>query len=211
VPGPHIDPDDIIIVDRSRSARTRASIKGRYTLASRRNARGERREFACRTVEISCYDIALMGPIAGPVGERVIAHFDEFGKLEGQIIRLTDDGFVMSLVLTPEQRGRLSAKIHWLEMRKHLNVPDGRIHKRSVPKKPHSRLVCADGSVCGCFVIDMSVSGVAVSADIIPKIGDVLAVGSVVGRVVRLFPEGFAVRFIELQDPAALEHLLLRL
>ena len=40
--------------------------------------------------------------------------------------------------------------------------------------------------------------------------GDVLAVGKIVGRVVRLFRQGFAVRFIALQDPDLLEHLLLR-
>jgi hypothetical protein len=68
----------------------------------------------------------------------------------------------------------------------------------------------ADGSVRGCFVIDMSASGAAVSADLTPQLGDVLAVGKIVGRVVRLFAEGFAVRFIELQDPDALPHLLLR-
>lgn len=208
--GPEIDPDDIIIVDRSRAARTSACIIGRYALASRRNSRGERREFACRTSEISCHDMTVMAPIPGPIGERVITHFHDLGKLEGQIIRLTDDGFVISLVLTANQRERLSSKILWLEMRKHLNLPDDRSHRRFIPKNPHSSVMLADGSIYECFVIDMSASGVAVSADINPGIGDVLAVGKVVGRVVRLFKEGFAVRFIKLQDPGALEHLLLR-
>lgn len=152
----------------------------------------------------------LIGPVTGPIGERVIAQFDEFGNLEGQIIRLADDGFVMSLILTQEQRDRLAAKILWLEKRKHSNLPDGRIHKRIIPKRAHSTVMLADGSMHGCFVIDMSVSGAAVSAEIYPKLGDVLAVGRIIGRVVRMFREGFAVRFIELQDPAALEHLLLR-
>jgi hypothetical protein len=210
VPGIAINPDDIVFVDRRRVARTSASIPGRYALASRRNSRGERREFACRTVDISCHEIALMGPVTGPIGERVIAQFDEFGKLEGQIIRLADDGFVMSLILAQDQRDRLAAKILWLEKRKLNNLPDGRTHKRIIPKKPHSTVMLADGSVHGCFVIDMSASGVAVSADINPKLGDVLAVGRIIGRVVRIFREGFALRFIELQDLAALEHLLLR-
>lgn len=210
MPGTEIDPDDIVIVDRSRAGRTKARLLGRYSLASRRNARGERREFACRTVEISCYELALMVPIPGPIGERVIAYFHELGTLEGQIIRLIDDGFVMSLVLTAEQRERLAGTILWLEMRKHLNLRDGRAHKRLVPKNPQSSVMLADGSIYDCFVIDMSVSGVAVSADITPALGDVLAVGKVVGRAVRLFPEGFALRFIALQDPTALERLLLR-
>jgi hypothetical protein len=210
VPGTDIDPDDIVIVDRSRAGRTKASILGRYSLASRRNPRGERREFACRTREISCYELALMVPIPGPIGERVIAHFHEIGTLEGQIIRLLDDGFVMSLVLTAEQRERLAGKILWLEMRKHLNLRDGRAHRRFVPKRPLSSVMQADGTIHDCLVIDMSASGVAVSAEITPAIGDVLAVGKIVGRVVRLFPEGFALRFIALQDPTALERLLLR-
>ncbi len=68
----------------------------------------------------------------------------------------------------------------------------------------------ADGTVLGCFVIDMSVSGVAVSADVSVRLGDVLAVGKVIGRVVRLFPEGFALRFIELQHADQLESRLIR-
>ena len=210
MPPPDIDPSDIVIVERNRFARTTATILGRYALASRRNARGERREFSCRTVGISRYELALAVPVSGPIGERVIASFNELGKLEGQIIRLNDDGFVMSLVLAAEQRERLVAKILWLEMRKHLNLPDDRRHKRVIPKHPHSTVMLADGRICDCFVIDLSASGVAVSAEIDPKIGDVLAVGAIVGRVVRIFREGFAVRFIELQDPDALEHLLLR-
>jgi hypothetical protein len=210
LPASDIDPTDITIIERNRFARTSATILGRYSLASRRNTRAERREFSCRTVDISCYDLAVMVPVSGPIGERVIASFSELGKLEGQIVRLNDDGFVMSLVLAEEQRERLVARILWLEMRKHLNLPDDRRHKRFVPKHPHSSVMLADGRVCDCFVMDMSASGVAVSAEIEPKIGDVLAVGKVVGRVVRIFREGFAVRFIELQDPDALEHLLLR-
>jgi hypothetical protein len=210
LPASDIDPNDITIIERNRFARTSATILGRYSLASRRNTRGERREFSCRTVDISCYDLAVMVPVSGPIGERVIASFNELGKLEGQIVRLNDDGFVMSLVLAEEQRERLVARILWLEMRKHLNLPDDRRHKRFVPKHPHSSVMLADGRVCDCFVMDMSASGVAVSAEIEPKIGDVLAVGKVVGRVVRIFREGFAIRFIELQDPDALEHLLLR-
>ncbi|MGV3634514.1 MAG: PilZ domain-containing protein [Pseudorhodoplanes sp.] len=210
MPRPNIDPDDIIIVDRSRSARTSACILGRYALASRRNARGERREFACRTVEISCHHLTVMAPIDGPVGERVIAHFHDLGKLEGQIMRPAEDGFVMSLVQTAAQRERLAAKILWLEMRKHLNLPDGRVHRRIIPKNPHSSVMLADGGIHDCFVIDVSASGAAVSADITPEIGNVLAIGTVIGRVVRLFPEGFAIRFIALQDPDALEHLLRR-
>lgn len=204
-----ITADDVAFVDR-RSVFTTANIAGRYSIADKRNLRRERREFACRTRRISPHSIALTGPVKGAAGERVIAHFDEIGKLEGQIIRPLADGFVMSVVLSDERRARLAAKIDWLEKHWHYRLPDDRKHKRTIPKNPHSTLLLADGTVLGCFVIDMSVSGVAVSADIRPQLGDVLAVGKVIGRVVRLFPEGFALRFIELQNPDLLESWLIQ-
>jgi hypothetical protein len=68
----------------------------------------------------------------------------------------------------------------------------------------------ADGSIQNCFVIDMSVAGVAVSADFVPEPGEVLAVGSVIGRVVRVFREGFAIRFVSLQDSDTLEYRVIR-
>jgi hypothetical protein len=79
-----------------------------------------------------------------------------------------------------------------------------------MPRDPHSRLVLANGAVLDCLVIDMSTTGAAVSADAQPAIGTPLAVGCAVGRVVRHFAEGFAVKFLGPQDPARLEDLVIR-
>jgi hypothetical protein len=201
--------EDIAFIDR-RSVRTATSIGGRYCIANKRNIRGERREFACRTISISTEAIALAGPVRGAAGERVIAHFDDLGKIEGQIMRILPEGFVMSVALPDDKRARLAAKIDWLDKHKHYKLPDDRRYKRVIPRNPQSTVMLADGSVLGCFVIDMSVSGVAVSADISPQLGDVLAVGKIIGRVVRLFPEGFALRFIELQSIENLESWLIQ-
>lgn len=56
----------------------------------------------------------------------------------------------------------------------------------------------------------MSISGAAVSADLQPEIGTPLAVGSCVGRVVRHRPDGFAVKFTELQNRSELEWRIAR-
>jgi hypothetical protein len=68
----------------------------------------------------------------------------------------------------------------------------------------------ADGTVHSCFIIDMSVSGVAVSAQLQPPIGMPLAIGACIGRVVRLLPDGFAVKFVETQNRLDLNRLLVR-
>jgi len=54
----------------------------------------------------------------------------------------------------------------------------------------------------------MSVAGAAVSAQVQPPVGMPLAVGACIGRVVRLLPNGFAVKFVEVQNRLDLNRLI---
>ncbi len=201
---------DLLVVDRRRDVRIIVNVPGRYALASKRDAQGERRLFACRALNMSPAAVLLGAPVLGPIGERVIASIDHFGKLQGAIIRVLDRGFVMNITCTQEEHEKLASKLLWFDKYKNHDVADVREHGRIIPHSPNSTLVLPDGSTLSCLVIDMSVSGAAVSADIVPEIGMVVAVGCVVGRVVRCFPEGFAIRFNELQQQNLLEDRLIR-
>lgn len=183
---------------------------GRYSLANRRDAQGNRREFACRTSRVSPYHMKVDVPVMGGVGERVISYFGEFGKIDGWIRETVKGGFVFELAVARAIREQLASKMSWLDKQQREAVVDARAQERIVPANPHSELMFADGHTETCLVIDMSASGVAVSAETQPAIGTPLAVGRTVGRVVRHFREGFAVRFIELQDRELLEHLIIR-
>jgi hypothetical protein len=202
--------DNLVFVDRRHEPRIIVSIPGRYVLTNRRDAHGNRREFACRVVNISLHAMTFVAPVNGEIGERVITYCDEFGKLEGLITRVLDRGFVIKIAATDEERTKLATKIDWYAKNKDHDMSESRGHKRIVPKNPHSTLFFDDGSVLGCFVIDVSVSGVAVSADIKPKIGTPLAVGELLGRVVRHLDDGFAVSFNNIQDIGYLEQGLIR-
>ena len=191
---------DIMRVERRDDVRLVVSIAGRYSLANRRDRNGNRRVFACRLVNISSQGMALAVPVIGAKGERVIVHTDLFGRTDGAILRLLDGGFVMSIVATADDRAKLQTKIAWMAQHINHDLPDGRQNARIVPRQPISSLILADGSVPKCFVIDMSASGVAVSAEIIPEIGTPVAVGKVLGRVVRHFAQGFAVQFFDEQN-----------
>ena len=92
------------------------------------------------------------------------------------------------------ERYKLAAKIEWYEKRKHQDIEDHRANARIIPRNPHSTLVLADGTTTDCLVKDVSATGVAVHADLMPEIGTPVAVGKAVGRVVRHFSDGFAVR-----------------
>ena len=113
--------------------------------------------------------------------------------------------------MTQPKREKLSSKLTWLEQKqKNPSIPDGRRHVRIIPANPHSTLTFADGSTRGCFIIDMSMSGASVSSHVQPQIGMPLAVGACVGRVVRLLPDGFAVKFVERQNRDDLERRVVR-
>lgn len=207
--------EDVVIVDsrqdvdvtanRRHNTRIIISVPGTFMLADHRNACGERRIFPCRAVNISPQAIAFAAPVRGRIGERAFASVDRLGKFKGSVIRLLEGGFVMSIVATEAQRAKLGAKISWFDQYKNFDVEDQRADARFVPANPKSRIVFADARSEDCFVLDLSASGAAVSALTVPSIGTVLALATIVGRVVRHFDGGFAVQFIERQHPQHLE------
>jgi len=183
---------------------------GRYSLANRRDTQGNRREFACRTTRVSPYQMMISVPVIGAVGERVISYFGEFGKLDGWVSQHVEGGFLIDLAVAKDKREQLAGKLSWLQKHQKDAVHDARVQERVIPESPHSTLIFADGSSLGCFVIDMSATGAAVSADVQPAIGSPLAVGRSVGRVIRHFREGFAVKFIQPVDRDHLDYLIIK-
>ena len=123
-------------------------------------------------------------------------------------MRVMDGGFVMEIIAPKRGRRRLAAKIEWYEKHKNHDADDHREYVRIIPRNPYSTLVLADGTKTECLVMDVSASGIAVSADVVPDIGTPVAVGKVIGRVVRHFEDGFAVQFAQLQEPDAVESLI---
>jgi hypothetical protein len=201
-------PDDTT-VDRPDDKRVYVSLAGYYSLASSINARGEPRQFACRAVNISAYGVALAAPVIGKTGMPATANIEQLGRIKGSIIRVFKRGFSMSIAASDAERRVLAAKIDWIERNRHFEIPDHRAHARFIPRRPLSLLRLADGSVLPCFVIDISVSGAAVSADVAPSIGTVVAVGKVEGRVARYLAGGFAVEFITARDRQEVESLVI--
>lgn len=181
---------------------------GRYVLPERRTGAEKLPVYACRLCSISTRLAVVIGPVVGRINELVTANFDSFGMLRGRINRRLPSGFVMDLVLTDAERDKLGAKIVWQRKHVYEQVPDKREHKRILPRDPRTTITLADGTCIPCFVIDISQSGVAVSASIWPEIGTPMAVGKLVGRVVRYLDVGFALQFVQLQAFEDLETLM---
>ena len=187
------------------------AVGGSYTLSNWFDAQGKPRTFACRTSRVSPFRMILEVPVVGRIGDQISAYFSDFGKLEGRISDISNRGFLLELSMDKPTREKMANQLTWVEKKqKDSSIRDARTQARIVPANPHSALTFADGTIHRCFVIDMSVSGAGISASVQPSIGTPLAVGTVVGRVVRHLPDGFAIQFVEPQNRAELDWRITR-
>jgi PilZ domain len=190
--------------ERRRHQRVKVNLLGRYMLA-------DRHEYPCQVINMSPGGMALIAPVVGHPGERVIVYVDHLGRLEGKIARLIDNGFAMSISATVRKRDKLAAQLTWLANRQIFNLSEDRRHGRFVPKNPLAHLILPNGNIVGCRVIDLSQSGVAIaiSPDLRPATGAIVTVGKAQGRVVRHIEEGFAAEFTRLQHPDFVEETVI--
>jgi PilZ domain-containing protein len=184
--------------ERRRFQRVRVNLLGRYMLA-------DRREYPCQVQDMSPGGMALVAPVAGKAGERVVAYVDHLGRLEGTIVRVYPTGFAMTIAATSRKRDKLAAQLTWLANRHILGLPEDRRHERIVPRNPRATMVLPDGTTAACRIVDMSLSGAAVASEMKPPVGAVIWLGKTQGRVVRVNDEGFALEFTRLQHPDFLE------
>jgi hypothetical protein len=187
------------------------ALPGFYTLPNWYDPQGKLRTFACRTNRVSPYRMIVDVPVLGKVGDYLTSYFSDFGKLEGRITDTKPGSFLLELDIAHATRERIANKLVWIEQKKKdPDVSDLRKAPRIIPARPHTTLTLADGAVHGCFVIDMSIDGVAVSSEVQLAVGTPLAIGACVGRVVRVFPSGFAIKFVEKQAKHDLDRLIIR-
>ena len=186
--------------ERRRHQRVKVNLLGRYMLA-------DRRDFPCQVIDMSPGGMAVITPVVGAPGERVIAYVDHLGRLEGKIVRLIDNGFAMTISATARKRDKLAAQLTWLANRQILNLPEDRRHGRFTPRNTLARLILPNGTNVTCRVIDLSASGaaVAIAPELRPLAGSAVTIGKTAGRVVRHIEDGFAIEFTRLQHPDSIE------
>jgi hypothetical protein len=187
--------------DRRRYQRVRVNLLGRFMLE-------DRREYPCQTVDMSPGSVALITPVLGKVGERVVAYIDHIGRVEGQISRLFDGGFAITLSATLRKKDKLAAKLTWLANRHSLQLTEDRRHQRIVPSNPFADICLPDGRRYRSRIIDLSVSGAALAVEYKPPIGAPVNLGAIRSNVIRHFEEGIALEFIVQQTPESIEENL---
>jgi hypothetical protein len=194
-----------------RQRAVQVTVSGSYSLPRWYDCEGKLRSFACRTSRVSPFRMIVDVPVVGKIGERVTSYFQDFGEFNCTISATLKSGFLMELDMTRARRAWMSEKLTWLEKKQRDDsVKELRADARFVPQVSHTVLTVADGSTHPCFIIDVSTAGVAVSSEYDPPVGTPLAVGACVGRVIRKFDNGFAVKFAEKQQRDDVVRLIVR-
>lgn len=152
-------------------------------------------EYPCRTVDASPGGLLVAAPAKGAVGERVVFYFEDFGRLEGMVVRHVPDGFAVALILPQAKRERLADLMTWMV---NSDAEDGmasRRHKRIAPRRRDAEMVTAGGQAIPVEVVDVSVSGVGLRSNSLPPVGSRVEIGRRSGKVVRHFKGGLAIEF----------------
>ena len=187
--------------DRRRFQRVKLNLLGRFMLE-------DRHEYPCQTIDMSPGSVALVSPITGRMGERIVVYIDHIGRVEGEIARMFDGGFAVKINATLRKKDKLAAKLTWLANRHELNLPEDRRHDRVTPNNPFAKVKLPDGREYTCRIIDLSLSGAALAITDQPPIGSLVNVGQLRAEVVRHFEEGIAVEFATTQTEASLQQNL---
>ncbi|WP_244580035.1 PilZ domain-containing protein [Cohaesibacter gelatinilyticus] len=190
------------VTERRRHSRVQVNLLGRFMLENKK-------EYPCQVINMSPGGLAMIAPVRGEIGERIIAYIDHIGRIEGKIVRKIEGGFAVALDATLRKRDKLASQLTWLANRHILNLPEDRRHERRTPKNPITKLVMDDGSEHMCRVLDLSLSGAALKTKVRPAIGKRITIGKIQAQVVRHLEDGLAIEFAALQEDENLDNNLI--
>src|SRR5471032_1975761 len=152
------------IRERRRHQRVKVVLAGRYMLENRN-------DYPCQTIDISPGGVAFAAFERGGVGERVIAYLSQIGRVEGSISRHLEQGFAIQMKLPVNKREKLADQLTWLANRQALGMAEDRRHERIAPRFSHTTLKLPNGQEFLARLVDISISGAALSVAAKPPIG----------------------------------------
>lgn len=191
------EPSSRAAADRRLHPRVSVVMLGRFM-------RESKHEFPCKLIDVSVGGAAFMAPVEPPVGEKIIAYFDQLGGLEGTVARTFPGGFAMQFTITSHKREKLASTLMFLLNKHEQPGVEHRRHDRIAPRNNMQTLTLGEQLSVPCEVLDMSISGASISTGARPVLGSVLKLGNLNARVVRYHERGLALEFVDVQNPNAL-------
>jgi len=186
-----------LVPDRRKHQRVMVRVFGRFM-------REDKQEYPCQVVNMSPGGMVVLSPVSCADNERVVAYLDNFGRIEGVVMRSFEGGFAVRILASHFKREKIANMLTWITNQEALGLTEERQHERVVPINPSSKLILPNGEVHACRVIDVSLSGASIDSEVRPPVETMVILGRMRGRVVRHHEHGVAIQFAELQDPDSL-------
>ncbi len=186
-----------ISADRRADKRVPLVLLGRFMRASRH-------EYPCKLMDVSITGGSMISPVVVDVGEHIVAYFDHIGGIEGDVTRVFDGGFAITMTVTQHKREKIAAQLTWLINKHELQAVPDRRHDRIRTANEKSTLKLGEGISVECGVIDISLSGASIATSARPAIGSEVVFGRLRCRVMRHHDQGIAVAFVDIQEPEAI-------
>ena len=171
---------------------------GRYMLS-------DRSEHVCQIRDLTPDQAWFSGETLADIGEHIIAYIQEIGRVEGDVTDSELDSFLVSFTNPSSKRDKIAAKLNWLQNQDDENQPEQRRHARYEPSQTNTILTLPDGRTYECEILDISLSGAAIKAPVIPSIGTQVTLGKTAGRVTRVHECGVGIEFIKMLEEPELQ------
>lgn len=169
----------------------RASFEGRFMAP-------DRREYSCRTIDMSTNFIVVRSEHAPEIGARIVLYLEECGRFEGTVTRRFNGGFTVNFEATHRKRERIAKQLAWLSRHNILDGAAAREYERVVPSRPASTFTLGEATF-PCEIENISRKGAALKTAVKVQNGAKLTIGKgTKAEVVRQTEDGFAVQFLRL-------------
>ena len=183
-------------VERRRHQRVPLALLGRFMLENHN-------EYPCQTQNISPGGIALITPLKGKVGERIVIYLEHLAASKARSSAISNRASPSSCWHPGARSTRWPTSSPGLANRHELELPEDRRHDRVAPHQSGALMRLPSGEEMAVRVLDLSLSGAALSAEISPPVGMRVVIGETQARVVRHFNDGFGVEFVTPLGPSA--------
>ncbi len=171
---------------------------GRYMLA-------DKSEHVCQIRDLTPDNARFSGAQPAAIGEHIIAYIEQIGRVEGDVTAADGDSFFLMFTVPASKRDKIAAKLNWLQQHEEDGTPEQRRHTRHEPSNSNTVLTLPDGRSYDCEILDISLSGAAIKASVIPSIGTQVTLGKTSGTVTRIHECGVGIQFGQLLEEPELQ------
>jgi hypothetical protein len=153
-------------------------------------------EMECQLTDLSGGGAGLTCDHEIPAGKHMVLYIQGFGRYEGTTLLHASGKPALSFTIGELKRKRLLELLHQFVSR---GLPESMtLHDSSrAPSVVKDEIVRENGQRLPCRILDISLDGVSLKTDEKPEIGEIVALGRSLGKVVRHHRFGIAIEYVK--------------